>query len=80
MSPLSPRQIEVIELLQFDLSDKEIGAKLNCSHHTVRAHLKVIFARLGVAGRTGAALSWASLTLANDLSEATKKKHPVKCR
>ena len=55
---LTPRQGQIMHLVCEDLQDKEIGERLHCSRFTVRAHLVMIFQRLGVKGRVGAALAW----------------------
>ena len=49
---MSQRQIEVLHLLGTGASNKEISAKLNISENTVKSHLKMIFAALGVNRRT----------------------------
>ena len=53
-TPLSPRQIEVLELLAKGLSNKEIASVLGFTTDGTKAHLRAIFARLGVADRTEA--------------------------
>jgi len=51
---LTPRQIEVLELLSQGLSNKMIGRRLNLSEHTVRGHVQALLAALRVASRTEA--------------------------
>ena len=51
---LSPRETEVIGLLQRRLSNKEIGCALGISERTVRFHLQNIFEKLGVHDRHSA--------------------------
>jgi len=53
-APLSPRQIEVLELLAKGLSNKEIAGVLGFTTDGTKAHLRTIFAKLGVADRTEA--------------------------
>jgi len=53
-APLSQRQIEVLELLAKGLSNKEIANVLGFTTDGTKAHLRAIFARLGVADRTEA--------------------------
>ena len=53
-TPLSTRQIEVLELLAKGLSNKEIANVLGFTTDGTKAHLRAIFARLGVADRTEA--------------------------
>ena len=47
----SPRESEIIGLLQRRLSDKESSSVLGVSEHTVRFHLENIFNKLGVRDR-----------------------------
>jgi len=53
-APLSPRQFEVLELLSKGLSNKEIASVLGFTTDGTKAHLRTIFAKLGVADRTEA--------------------------
>jgi DNA-binding NarL/FixJ family response regulator len=53
---LSPRELEVLELVGEGLSNKLIARRLEISEKTVKAHLTRVFAQLGVTDRTQAAL------------------------
>jgi len=48
---LTPRQVEVLRLLEQDRSTKQIAAELHLSTETVRNHIRDIFRRLGVHSR-----------------------------
>jgi DNA-binding CsgD family transcriptional regulator len=48
---LSNREIEVVSLLAQGLCNKEIGAKLYISEHTVKGHLKNITRKVGAESR-----------------------------
>ena len=48
---LSPRQLEVLELLVKGFTNKEIGIALGISYTSVKTHLEVIYKRLDVANR-----------------------------
>jgi two-component system, NarL family, response regulator len=64
---LSEREIEVLRLVATGNSNKLIGARLNITEQTVKAHLKRIIAKLGANDRTHAvtlALSRGFLTSA----------------
>jgi DNA-binding NarL/FixJ family response regulator len=50
-SLLSPRELEVLLLLDRHLSTEEIAARLFISEHTVRSHVKSLLAKLGVSSR-----------------------------
>lgn len=61
---LSPRQTQVLEAVSRGLLDKQIADELHTSLGTVRAHLVLIFARLGVENRVQAAVLYVRATLA----------------
>jgi DNA-binding CsgD family transcriptional regulator len=48
---LTPREQEITRAVARGLSNQEIGAELFLSPHTVRDHLKAIFAKVGVSSR-----------------------------
>ncbi len=52
--PLSSRELEVLALIAEGLTNQEIAARLYLSLHTVKAHARTIYAKLGVSGRTQA--------------------------
>jgi len=52
--PLTPREIEVLQLLAGGLGNKEIAAQLNISEHTAKFHVASIMGKLGAASRTEA--------------------------
>ncbi len=54
VEPLSERELEVLRLLASSLSTSEIAAELVVSVHTVRSHVKNIYAKLDVHNRYGA--------------------------
>ncbi len=56
--PLSERETEVLHLLARGLTNKGVAQELFVSVRTVEAHIRNIFAKLGVRSRTEAAL-WA---------------------
>ncbi len=53
---LTPRQEEVLRCICSGLSNKQIARELKLTEATVKMHLKMIFAKLGVASRTQAIL------------------------
>ena len=55
---LTPRELEVLELVRKGLANKQIARRLGISERTVKAHLTSVFSRFGVVDRTQAAL-WA---------------------
>jgi DNA-binding NarL/FixJ family response regulator len=51
---LTPREIEVLQLLSAGLGNKEIATRLNISEHTAKFHVASIMGKLGAATRTEA--------------------------
>jgi DNA-binding NarL/FixJ family response regulator len=51
---LTPREIQVLELISSGMRNKEIAAGLGVSEDTIFSHVKNIFAKLGVNDRTAA--------------------------
>ena len=51
---LTARELEVLRLVAAGKSNKEIGATLVISEHTVARHVQNIFTKLGVPSRTAA--------------------------
>ena len=52
--PLTPREIEVLELLAEGLPNKAIADRLRISDQTVKFHVSSISGKLGAANRTDA--------------------------
>jgi DNA-binding NarL/FixJ family response regulator len=56
MSPLSPREMEILQYVTRGLSNKEIAQTLQISHQTVKNHMTSILRKLAVDDRTQAAV------------------------
>jgi DNA-binding NarL/FixJ family response regulator len=56
-SPLTARELQVMELIERGLKNKDIGESLGIRTGTVKIHLKHIFEKTGIRGRYGLALS-----------------------
>jgi DNA-binding NarL/FixJ family response regulator len=51
---LTPREIEVLQLVARGLSNRDVAGVIGRTDETVKVHLKNIFTKLGVADRTEA--------------------------
>ena len=56
-SELTPREHQVLELVEQGFKNKEIALELGIRPGTVKIHLKHIFEKTGVRGRYGLAIS-----------------------
>jgi LuxR family maltose regulon positive regulatory protein len=54
IEPLSEREIEVLQLLAKGLTNQVVATRLFISLHTVKAHTRNIYSKLGVNNRTQA--------------------------
>lgn len=54
LEPLSPRELQVLHLLNSPLTNEEIGRELFVSVNTIRTHIRNIYAKLGVNRRMDA--------------------------
>lgn len=53
-SKLTPKEIEILDLIKLGYADKQIASKLGIASGTIKDHLQLIFARLSAANRTDA--------------------------
>jgi two-component system nitrate/nitrite response regulator NarL len=60
---LTPREVEVLQLLAEGLSNKAIARRLEISEHTVKFHVNAILGKLGVQSRTEAVVHASRLGL-----------------
>jgi DNA-binding CsgD family transcriptional regulator len=70
-SPLTERELQVIQLLGEGRSNKETAAILNISDQTVKNHISHIFAKLGVNDRTSAVL----MAISNGWIKSAEHEH-----
>jgi DNA-binding NarL/FixJ family response regulator len=54
LDPLTPRELEVLDLLAEGLSNKRIAQRLRISDQTVKFHVAAICGKLGAVNRTDA--------------------------
>ena len=62
LSALTPRELEVLQLISHGLTNAEAAARLGLSVHAIKFHLAGIFSRLGVNNRTEAAVTYLRLS------------------
>ena len=60
---LTPREVEVLQLLAEGLANKAIARKLDISDHTVKFHVNAILSKLGAQSRTEAVVRASRLGL-----------------
>ncbi len=51
MIKLSKRQLQILNCLEFGMSNHEISIKLNISEHTVKVHMWRLFKKINVSSR-----------------------------
>jgi len=60
---ITPRELEILELIAEGLSNREIAARVNLSENTVKTHSSRVFDKLGARRRTQAVQLGKSLRL-----------------
>ena len=55
---LTPRELEVLELISAGATNAEAALRLHLSVHAIKFHLARIYRRLGVTNRTEAAITY----------------------
>jgi len=63
VEPLTPREMEVLQLLAQGLTNKTIAERLGISDHTAKFHVNAILGKLGAQSRTEAIVQAARLGL-----------------
>jgi DNA-binding NarL/FixJ family response regulator len=63
VEPLTPREMEVLQLLAQGLANKSIAGRLGISDHTAKFHVNAILGKLGAQSRTEAIVQAARLGL-----------------
>jgi DNA-binding CsgD family transcriptional regulator len=66
VEPLTRQEGEIVELLRYGLSNREIAERLVLSVKTVEGHLTTIYGKLGVASRTKALAALAGVARASE--------------
>jgi DNA-binding CsgD family transcriptional regulator len=62
MSCLTPRELEVLQMISAGMTNAEAARRLDLSVHGIKFHLTEIYRRLGVNNRTEAAVSYLQFT------------------
>jgi DNA-binding NarL/FixJ family response regulator len=55
---LTPRELEVLQMLSKGSTNSEIAGELSLTVHAVKFHLASVYRKLGVANRTEAAVAF----------------------
>jgi NarL family two-component system response regulator YdfI len=55
--PLTPREVQVLQMLAEGAANKTIAFRLNISEHTVKFHIASIFTKLNASSRTEAVMA-----------------------
>jgi DNA-binding NarL/FixJ family response regulator len=58
LTSLTPRELEVLEMIASGLTNAEAANRLHLSVHAIKFHLAAIYRRLGVTNRTEAAVTY----------------------
>lgn len=67
---LTPREIDILELVTEGLSNRDVAKRLSLAEKTVKAHLAAIFRKLGVTNRTQAAMAGLAMGIGQSDSPA----------
>lgn len=76
---LTPRELEVLQLVADGLTDKEVAKKLSISEHTIKNHMKAVRRKLGTSNRVQAILSGIKMGIVKEKG-ITKSTHAHKLR
>lgn len=52
LEKLTPRELEIARLVEQGLSNREIGRRVGCLEGTVKTHMRLIVAKMGLSNRT----------------------------
>lgn len=58
LAALTPRQLEVLEMISMGLTNAEVAARMHLTIHAIKFHLAAIYRLLGVGSRTEAAVTY----------------------
>ena len=58
LSALTPRELEVLQMIAFGMTNAEAARRMHLSVHAIKFHLAAIYRRLGVNNRTEAAVAY----------------------
>ena len=56
LAPLSPREIEILDLLAAGCSNAEISERLHLAYDTVKTHVRAVLVKLGLRDRVHAVI------------------------
>ena len=65
LSALTPRELEVLQMISYGMTNAEAARRLQVSVHAIKFHLAAVYSRLGVTNRTEAAVTYLRFTNGN---------------
>ena len=74
--PLTPRELEILQLVAQGKTNREIATRLIVAVGTIKVHVEHILAKLGAADRTQAAVRGAQLGIVHPDEPHTPTAHP----
>lgn len=79
---LTPREVNILDLVKLGYTDKEIGSGLGLTPGTVKQHLQLIFARLQAVNRVDAVVRAirAGYIQLNNSEREGEGEHELRCR
>jgi DNA-binding NarL/FixJ family response regulator len=72
---LTPREIEILELIDRGLTNQQIASRLSLTLHTVKNHVHNLLGKLGVASRAEAVAVFRATKYANPGGLVTDRRH-----
>lgn len=72
LTALTPRELEVLQLVAAGLTNAEAARRLQLSVHAIKFHLAEIYRRLGVTNRTEAAVTFLRSTNGSQVGPTTE--------
>lgn len=69
-SVLTPREVEIIQLIMQGYNNRKVSEELCISEHTTKAHLSSIYEKLGVVNRVQAVVKYLQVNKVINISNS----------